>query len=95
MFELALAHQLLWLPLAVKNDQVVASIEYLAQMIVAVTADALGGDGLPRNRLEALQQTLPQREEAARVLLDLSGQYVQLLMQGDKDSPNKTTLRLV
>ena len=74
MFELALAHQLLWLALAVKNDQVVASIEYLAQMIVAVTADALGGDGLPRHLLEALQQTLPQREEAGRLRLDLSGQ---------------------
>src|SRR5262249_35984689 len=74
---------------------VVAGKEYLAQVIVAVTAEALGGDGLLHNLLEALQQTLPQREEAVRVLLDLWWQQLQLLMQGDKDSPNKTTLGLV
>jgi hypothetical protein len=60
VLELALTHQLLRLPLEVKNDQVIAGIEYLAQVIVAVTTDALGGDSLPRNLLEALQQTLPQ-----------------------------------
>ena len=80
VFELALAHQLLWLPLEVKNDQVVAGIEYLAQVIVTVTAEALSGDSLPRNLLEALQQTLPQREEAVRILLDLCGQELQLLI---------------
>src|SRR2546430_11251062 len=42
VLELAFTHQLLRLPLEVKNNQIVAGIEYLAQMIVAVTADAPG-----------------------------------------------------
>jgi hypothetical protein len=58
VLELTLAHQVLWLPLEVKNDQVVASREDLAQVIVAVTAEALGGNGLLRNLVETLQQTL-------------------------------------
>ena len=62
MLELALTHQMLRLPLEVKNDQVVARREHLAQVIVAVTAEALSGDGPLRNLLESLQQTLPQRE---------------------------------
>ena len=65
VLELTFTHQLLWLPLEVKNDQVVAGIEYLAQVIVAVTAEALGGDGLLRNLLKALQQTLTLRAAAA------------------------------
>src|SRR5437588_11261940 len=78
-----------------RYNQIVAGIEYLAQVIVAVTADAPGGNGLPCNLLKALQQTLPQREEAVRILLDICRQQLQLLVQGNKDSPNKTALGLV
>src|SRR5438128_5837336 len=85
VLELAFTHQLLRLPLEVKNNQIVAGIEYLAQVIVAVTADAPGGNGLPCNLLKAPQQTLPQREEAVRILLDLCRQQLQPLVQGDKD----------
>ena len=91
----ALRQRLRRWPIEIDDDEVLAGVEQLLQVVVAVRADLQAGEALAQVRLEHLQHLFLAADEAPRVLDDAVGDPDQAVAQQAQRLAHQVAHRLI